>query len=179
MTNQNKKVVIYKTKYGSAKQYAEWIAEELKCEIYRQENFSAASLDKYDTIIYGGSLYAVGILGISLIKNNYEKLKDKKVIIFSVGISPSNEKTGNDVITNNFTEEMKNKVDYHHLRGAFNYNKLSFLHKIMMWTMKKIIERKKPENRTEDDKGLLTALSSPCDFKSKKNILPIIESVEK
>jgi flavodoxin len=41
MSGNTKTVVIYKTKYGSAKQYAQWIAEELKCDLFEQSSFSA------------------------------------------------------------------------------------------------------------------------------------------
>jgi menaquinone-dependent protoporphyrinogen IX oxidase len=177
MSGNAKTVVIYKTKYGSAKQYAQWIAEELKCDLFEHSSFLPSKLDEYDTIIYGGSLYAVGILGISLIKNNFAKLKDKKVIVFSVGASPAYEKAMNEIRNKNFTDEMKEKVQYFHLRGEFNYNKLNPLHKFMMWLMKKMIERKSPEERTDDEKGLLDSFSEPTDFKSKENIIPIVESI--
>ena len=69
-------IVVYKTKYGSTKTYAEWIAEELSADIRDAKTVKADDLLKYDTIIYGGGLYAEGINGVSLITKNYEKLKD-------------------------------------------------------------------------------------------------------
>jgi len=178
MSENTKTVVIYKTKYGSAKQYAQWIAEELGADLFENSEISVSKMAEYDTIIYGGSLYAVGILGISLIKQNFDRLKNKKVIVFSVGASPAHEKAMNHIKDHNFTPEMKEKVKYFHLRGAFDYNKLNPLHKFMMWLMKKMIERKKPENRTKDETGLLDSFSEPTDFKSKENIIPIVESVK-
>lgn len=56
-------VVIYRSKYGSAKRYAEWIAQEVKADLFDGSKVSPADLEKYDTIVFGGSLYAVGILG--------------------------------------------------------------------------------------------------------------------
>ena len=70
-------IVVYKTKYGSTKTYAEWIAEELSADIRDAKTVKADDLLKYDTIIYGGGLYAEVINGVSLITKNYEKLKDK------------------------------------------------------------------------------------------------------
>ncbi len=175
----NRTAVIYKTKYGSAKQYAQWLAEELKADLFENSKFSPSIFKDYDNIIYGGSLYAVGILGISLIKNNFDKIRDKNVIVFSVGASPAEEKPMNDVKNKNFTEEMKENVKYFHLRGGFDYNKLNIMHKFLMWIMKKMIERKAPEERTDDEKGLLDSFSHPTDFKKKENIRPIVESVKK
>jgi len=76
----SKTVVIYKSKYGSAKRYAEWIAEETKGDLFDGSEIKAEDMLKYDTIVYGGSLYAVGILGISLIKKNFDKRKESNYI---------------------------------------------------------------------------------------------------
>ena len=51
-------IVIYKTKYGSTKTYADWIAEELVCESVDAKSVKIEDLEKYDTIVYRGGLYA-------------------------------------------------------------------------------------------------------------------------
>jgi len=147
--NINKVVVIYKSKYGSAQRYAQWIADEVKADLFERSKITLNDILKYDTIVYGGSLYAAGILGISLIKKNFDKLKDKKVIVFSVGASPAHPEAINDIINNNFTEEMKGKVHFFHLRGGFNYKKLNPIDKILMYLLKKKIEHKKPDELTD------------------------------
>ena len=68
-----KTVVVYKSISGFTKKYAEWIAEELEADLFRKEKINIAILLKYDIIIYGGSLHAVGISGVSIIKNNLNK----------------------------------------------------------------------------------------------------------
>ena len=72
-------IVIYKSKYGSTKQYAQWIAEELDCEAVDAKTVKDDDLLKYDNIVYGGGLYAEVINGVTLITKNLEKLgiKDK------------------------------------------------------------------------------------------------------
>ena len=74
-----KTIVVYKSKYGSSKEYAFWIAEELGCEAVDVKNIKIEKLYEYDTIIYGGGLYAEVINGITLITRNLDKLKDKKI----------------------------------------------------------------------------------------------------
>ena len=71
-------IVIYKSKYGSTRTYAEWIAEDLGCKAVDAKGVKADDLLQYDTIIYGGGLYAEVINGITLLTKNLEKLKDKK-----------------------------------------------------------------------------------------------------
>ena len=65
-----KAIVIYKSKYGSTKCYAQWIADELECDINDASNVKIEDLYEYDTIIYGGGLYAEVIAGVSLITKN-------------------------------------------------------------------------------------------------------------
>ena len=63
-------IVIYKSKYGSTKAYAEWISEELNCRAIDVKTVKIADLTEYDTIIYGGGLYAEVIAGITFITKN-------------------------------------------------------------------------------------------------------------
>ena len=81
-------IVIYKSKYGSTKAYADWIAEELACTAVDVADFKPTEFDGYDTIVYGGGLYAEMIAGISLITKNADKLTDKKIAVFSTGLTP-------------------------------------------------------------------------------------------
>jgi hypothetical protein len=67
-----KTIVIYKSKTGYTKQYAQWIAEELSADILPADKVSFQKLAEYDCIIFGGRLYAVGIDGLSLIKKNFD-----------------------------------------------------------------------------------------------------------
>ena len=82
-----KTIVIYKSKTGFTRKYAELITEELSADIFDVSKVNDSMLSAYDTIIYGGSLYASGITGVKYIKQNLHKLKDKKVIVFATGAS--------------------------------------------------------------------------------------------
>ncbi len=82
-----KTVVIYKSSYGSTKKYAEWIAQELKCDLFDTNKVKDDMLVDYDIIIFGGGLYASGINGIALIKSSFSSLRDKDVIVFTVGLA--------------------------------------------------------------------------------------------
>ena len=63
-------VVIYKSKTGFTKKYAKWISEELSSDIFDISKVTANMLTAYDTVIYGGGLYAMGISGVKLITKN-------------------------------------------------------------------------------------------------------------
>ena len=76
-------------------------------------------------IIFGGGLYASGINGISIITKNYDLIKEKDIIVFTVGLAdPNIEEQFIPIINKNFTDEMKEKIKIFHLRGGIDYKKL-------------------------------------------------------
>ena len=85
-----KSIVIYTSKRGSTRQYAEWIAEELGADLVdaRARKLKLRDIKDYDTIIYGGGIYSGGIKGVELITKNWSKgLSQKRVIVFAVGMA--------------------------------------------------------------------------------------------
>lgn len=61
-----KAVVVYSSKTGFTKKYAQWIAEDLSLEAYELEESDNLKevLSGVDTLIFGGGLYAIGINGL-------------------------------------------------------------------------------------------------------------------
>jgi menaquinone-dependent protoporphyrinogen IX oxidase len=172
-----KAVVVYKSKTGFTKKYAEWIAEDLLADIFEVSKVNIKMLAEYDTIIYGGSLYAVGINGVKLITQNINKLKDKKVVVFTTGASPSRENVINEVRDKNFTADQQKYIKFFYLRGGFNYSKLNLFDKFLMTLLKWKIKSKKEEELTNDEIGMLAVYNKPVNFTRKENIDEIIKYV--
>jgi flavodoxin len=170
-----KSVVIYKSISGFTKKYAEWISEEIKADIYNYRNINLDTMLKYDLIIYGGSLHAIGISGVNIIKKNLDALFDKKIIIFTTGASPSRDSVPIEVRDSNFTTEEQKQIRFYYFRGGFDFDKLDLKNKFLMKLMKWKIELK--QNRTPDEKGMLAAYSKPVDFTKKENIKELLEYV--
>lgn len=170
-----KTIVIYKSKAGFVKKYAEWIAEELSADLFEASKISIDMLKPYEVVIYGGGLYAVGINGIKFITENFAKLKDKKIVVFATGASTSRKEAINDVMNKNFTPEQKKHIQFFYLRGGFNYRKLKVFDKFLMTLLK--FRLKRTANLTPDEKGMLAAYDNPADFTNKKNIEELISYV--
>jgi len=170
-----KTVVVYKSVSGFTKKYAEWIAEDLEADLLKLEKVDMDILVKYDLIIYGGSLHAVGISGINMIKNNLNKLRDKNIIIFATGASPSRESTVSEVRDRNFSAEEQKQIQFYYFRGGFDFKKLNLINKILMTLLKWKI--KLSRGKTPDEKGMLAAYSQPMDFTKKEDIKELLEYV--
>ncbi len=170
-----KTVVLYKSKTGFVKKYAEWIAEELSADIFEASKVTSDMLTTYDVVIYGGGLYAAGINGVKLITQNLYKFEGKKVVVFATGASPCREEAINEVRNKNFTYEQQKHIRFFYLRGGFDYSKLKPFDKLLMTLLKWKMKRKK--ELTPDERGMLAAYDEPVDFTRKKNIDEIISYV--
>ena len=166
-------VVIYRSTSGFTKRYAEWIAEELKADLFEARKMDAKKLADYNLIVFGGSLHAVGINGIKLIKENFPRLADKKIIVFAVGASPPKENIPEEIATKNFSVEQQKNLKLFYLRGGFCFDKLDFTNKIVMTLFRVRLSLKK--NKTPDERGMLAAYSRPIDCTRKENIKAIVE----
>lgn len=170
-----KTVVIYKSKTGFTKKYAEWIAEALSADIFEASNINIDTAAAYDTVIYGGSLYAVGINGVKFITENLDKLKNKKIIVFATGASPYREEVVREVANKNFTSDQMKDIQFFYLRGGFDFSSLNLFDKMLMMLLKWKIKRKK--QLTPDEKGMLAIYDKTVDYTRKENIDEIIAYV--
>jgi menaquinone-dependent protoporphyrinogen IX oxidase len=171
-----KTLVIYKSKSGYTKKYAEWISHQLKSEIVEASKVTVETLSAYDTLIYGGGLYAVGINGVKLITKNLERFKNKQIVIFATGASTPAEKVTNDILKANFTPGQLKQIRFFYLQGGFDYSKLTPFYKVVMSMMKWSLKKKK--NLAPDDQGMLDAFDHPIDFTAEKNINELVSHVK-
>jgi len=168
-------VVVYKSIYGSTKKYAQWIAEEIGADSFEHSEIGAKGLTGYDIIIYGGGLYAGGIAGISMITQNYEMLKDKKIVVFTVGLASTDKKeVFIPIIEKNFPKGMHGNIEFFHLRGGIDYKELSFVHRAMMAMLKFALSRKDPNKLSDDDRELLATYGGKVDFTDKNTLAPLL-----
>lgn len=172
-----KTAVVYKSKTGYTRKYAEWIAEALSADIFEASKVKVIMLTQYDAIVYGGSLYASGIIGVKLITENIDKLKDKKLVVFATGASPSRDDVIDEVLDKNFTKEQQNYIKFFYMRGGFNYSKLNLIDKFLMTLLKLKIKSKKKEELSDDEIGMLTAYDKPVDFTMKNRIDEIVNYI--
>ena len=171
-------VVIYSSKTGFTKKYAQWLAEELSADIFDVAKVTADMLEGYDTVIYGGGLYAIGISGIKYIKRNIGKLKNKKVIVFATGLSTSRDDVIGAVKNHNFTADEQKFLRFFYLRGGFDYSKLNVFYKVIMTFLKWKLKMKREQELTPDERGMLTSYSRSVDFTRRENIKEIIAYVK-
>lgn len=163
-------IVVYASKYGTTKQYAEWIAQDLNAEAMDAKAVTRDKLQKYDLVVYGGGLYAGGIAGVKLVTQP----PCKNLIVFTVGLADPSATDYSAIIQKNFTPELARKTPIFHLRGGIDYKKLGPVHRIMMSMMKNMIRKKSESERDTEDKELLRTYGSAVNFTDRNTIEPLV-----
>jgi len=175
----DKTLVIYSSKYGHTKTYAQWLAEELNADICDSKNLKNNMLYNYSTIVFGSSLYAGKNKAALLIVKHFEQIKDKKVVLFTCGLADVSNKTNiisiNKSLDKIITPKIRNKIKIFHLRGGIDYGNLNFLHKTMMKFVCSNVSKKPENERTDEEKDVLATYGQKIDFSDKKMLEPIIQ----
>jgi hypothetical protein len=161
-----KAAVIYKSKYGSTKKYAEWIAEELNCPLFEFSKVNNGELGKYDTIIYGGGLYAGSISGVKDIAKNYSG----RLVVFAVGLTPPGEIDLSEAVKRNGIPNAK----LFQFRGGYIFDKLSPVHKLVMRVVRKAMTSKAGISAEERTK----LYGNVVDYTDRTVIAPLIQYVK-
>lgn len=169
----SKTVVLYQSKYGATKKYAQWLAEALACDLVETKKANIAQIESYDVIVLGGGVYASGILGFSFLKKYFPRLKTKKIAVFAVGASPYDEKMINAFRTQKFKGEMA-RIPFYYLRGAWNEEKMTWLDRKLCGMLKKMVAKKDPATYEPWEAALMEA-NGNYNWTNKEALTPIID----
>ncbi|MCC2254931.1 flavodoxin domain-containing protein [Ruminococcus sp. CLA-AA-H200] len=151
--------IIYGSRYGSAKKYAEALAERMNLKAERYS--SVKDPGQYDTVIYVGALYSERALGLEETAQKLDADRCRKLIIVTVGMfNPEGEGKAEKIresVEGQLPEALRGRAEYIHLRGNFDYKKLSLKHKLMMRFLGMQLSRIPKELRGDDVSLILAA----------------------
>ena len=169
-----KSIVIYNSKTGFTKQYAEWISDAAGCECVSLKKAGEINLADYDAIIFGSWFMAGGITKLSWFKKQMAVLAQtgKKLIVFAVGATPAESPMVPAAMDKIFTEDEKKFVKLFYCPGGLSYEKMNCFSRFMMKMFAKSLASKK--DATENDKKQAEMISHSYNISDKKYIVPII-----
>lgn len=174
-------LVTYASKYGTTKRYAQWIAEDLACDLRDSREVNAELLKSYDILIHGGGLYAGGLSGIQTIVKNYDAISNKRIILFSCGLAdpedPENVAHIEAGLEKVLTPEMREKIRQFHLRGGIDYSQLGLTHKAMMAMLRTVMLKKGYDNLRSEDQMMLDTYGGTVDFTNRESLVPLLSYV--
>ena len=171
-----KTAVVYYTKHGATKRYAEWIAEETGADLFNGDSVSARDLEDYDIIVLGGGIYAGGIRGLELFQKNIKRrFAGKDLIVFGVGISIDDEQNRKQAAQINFQKKLAG-LPYIFLPGAFDPAAIKGVDKAIINFTKKMIDG---GSGNAFSAKLLDYFENGCDLVDRSRIEPLVDRIKK
>ena len=166
--------VVYKSKYGTTKQYAEWVAAELDADLFEIAEIKPVDLTVYDVVIHGGGLYGGGIDGLKITKRK----SPQRLVVFTVGVADPITTDYSEILQLAFSTEELTTTKVFHLRGGIDYKKLNFAHKTIMGMMQKALLKKNADKRSEEEQQILATYGKKVDFVDRTTIEPLVDYIK-
>ena len=169
-------IIVYGSQYGSARRYAEKLSERINIPAVSYKK--ARDLSGMKTMIYLGSLYAGGILGLTKTLLGLSTRDGFKLILVTVGLSDPNEPENRDNIRASLRRQLPSglldQAKVFHLRGRIDYQKLSFGHRVMMKLLYQSLHQAPPEEQTAENRAFIETYGKQVDFTDFSALEPII-----
>lgn len=129
-------LILYKTRHGSTEEYAKIISRKVRdTAVFPIDKFNPSDFDKYKKIVVGSCVYAGKIEVLSFIVDHWDKLDDKEILLFTVGVVGPEEEASK-ASYESIPAEIKSKIEYLKIGGKVNIEKLSFFEKIIIKAFK-------------------------------------------
>ena len=140
----SKAIVIYSSKRGSTKQYAEWIAEDLCCEAIpiADPRIKELNLYEYDCIIYGGWIRGSGIVDFDKFGKMLDDELMQRLIVFGVGMADETAENYAQVwgySIGKIDPKNDNRAILYILGGRYDPGKVEGFDKFLMKIMRRVL----------------------------------------
>lgn len=142
-----KVLVLYTSKTGFSKRYAQWIAEDLQCDLANLDGFDKDSLNDYGLIVYGAGLFAGHIRGIARIKRWLKDSPGKTWVVFATGTTPAKESYQELIFKTNFPTGEVRPAHFYYFLAGIDYEKMGVFDRLLMRFFSLIDSRKRKTTR--------------------------------
>jgi menaquinone-dependent protoporphyrinogen oxidase len=163
--SKSRVLIVYQSKYGSTKQYAQWINKDIPSDLVDAEKGDKPEFAGYDVVVFGGYIRMGGIVIAPLIVKSWGDIKAKKVILFTVSGTPPGHPNIQKIYHSDLPEEIRREIKYFPLRGKIVSKDLSFFDKFLV-AVGRIMER---------DESLRSLMTEDYDEVKPGNLIPLLE----
>lgn len=169
-------IILYQSKYGATRKYAEWLSEETGFARVETKKTSLESVLPYGTVVLAGGVYASGIAGLSFLKKHIGALSGKKLAIFCDGASPFDEKAFRALVRRNLTGPLAGLPCFYG-RGAWDTDAMTFADRSLCRLLYKSLAKKDPSAREPWERALLEAWGHKRDWTDRMYLEPLLREI--
>lgn len=174
----SKILVLYSSRYGAAKQYAQWLAEALDADCMEIKKAASAAFSKYSAVLFGGGVYASGIEGLPKFRALLPRIGAVPAAVFAVGMSPEEDTVAVRAVKERNMTENLSLLPFFYCRGKMDMAKLKFLHRTLLSVMRKSFLKKDAKDLSPSERAVVEAGEKPRDWSDRKYLAPVLEWVQ-
>lgn len=161
-------LIVYQSKYGSTRQYAEWLQRDIPSDLVDAEKAGKPEFARYEVIVFGGYIRMGRIVIAPLIVESWGDIKAKKVILFTTSGTPPGHPNIQKIYLSNLPEEIRKEIKYFPLRGKILSKELSFFDEFLV-AVGRIMEQ---------DESLRNLMTDDFDEVKQENLIPVREYIK-
>ncbi len=176
-----KAIVVFSSKRGSTKQYAEWIAQELECDAVSIEESMSMNLYEYDCIVYGGWIRGSGIVDFEKFSRHFDDVLLEKLIVFGVGVANTSAENYMQVWGFSIGKiDPKNdwRIPLYILEGRYDPGKISGMDKFLIAVMKKVLMSGSTKDSMGQARKMKDRIENGVDLVKRENIAGIVRDAK-
>ena len=162
-----KTLVLYESRYGSTKKYAEDIANRVGADVFPLKKFKWKTLLDYDIVVFGGWIKGGEIVGLNKFLQHWEDMKEShSIIVFGSGMSIVSKDTRALLTEQNLLDLYHFR--FHQFRGSFDFQKLKFPANFII--NQSIARMAKDPANEEKVNDLNWVKNNPIDYYDQENV---------
>lgn len=164
-----KGIIIYNSKYGSTRQYGEWLGENLQLPLVHTAAISKEELAGFDYFIIGSAVYMGKLSTRHWLRDNLPWLSRKRIFFFQVAGTPVEEaEKRNAYDRDSIPPELAANSHSFYLPGRLQTGKLGWKDRLIVKMMHFLTKKKGAQQRAGLDydgvnrqalQGILTAVN--------------------
>lgn len=167
-------IIFYRSKYGSTKKYADWLSEATGYKAVSIDKADISEAADCDTVVFAGAVYASGISCISFLRKNIDKVKGKKLAVFSCAASPYDEKFFNELVKLNMKDDLEG-IPVFYGRGGFDMKNMTFKDRTLCKLLRKAVSKKDPKDYESWERAIMEVDETEAgDWTDKSYLEPLI-----
>lgn len=137
-----KTLIIYCSKTGFTKKYAQWLAEDLDCRCIPYSERETVDFSAYQAVVFGSGCYIGKINKLGWFKKQLPKLRGKKLAVFFTGAMPPDAPDVHRLERENFTPQEMDAIKPFYLQGGLNYAAMNPVDRLLMACFRKMLKSK-------------------------------------
>lgn len=125
-------IIIYKSNYGTTKQYAQWLSEETGFLYVSSGSVKNADISDKDAVIIGCPVFANRPLLAKWIQKKWNVLQGKKVVLYTTSGTAPEDPALQKGFSASFPDGIRDGISYFPQGGRMVFKELKPMHKFFM-----------------------------------------------